>query len=89
MKNIWKKRKKLIITLAIIVVLIILAVVAVRKKVSDMVESGNTIQLQSVGKQDMSDFISLTGTVTGENQINYTSTAESQIRQSMLKWEMK
>lgn len=80
MKNIWKKRKKLIITLAIIVVLIILAVVAVRKKVSDMVESGNTIQLQSVGKQDMSDFISLTGTVTGENQINYTSTAESQIK---------
>ena len=80
MKNIWKKRKKLIITLAIIVVLIIVAVVAVRKKVSDMVESGNTIQLQSVGKQDMSDFISLTGTVTGENQINYTSTAESQIK---------
>lgn len=80
MKNIWKKRKKLIITLAIIVVLIILAVVAVRKKVSDMAQSSNTIQLQSVGKQDMSDFISLTGTVTGENQINYTSTAESQIK---------
>lgn len=73
------KRKKLVIVLAVIVVLIVALVCFAKAKLSSVSEAANLIQLQQIEKRDLSDSISLTGTVNGETQINYSSTAASEI----------
>ena len=73
------KHKKLVIVLAIIIVAIIVLVGVAKRKLTSVSEATNIVQLQKVDKRDLSDFISLTGTVSGETKINYSSTAASEI----------
>lgn len=72
------KWKKLIIILVIIVAAIIAAVFFAKKKLSSVAEASNLIQLEEVRKQDLSDFVSLTGTVSGEAKTNYSSSASAE-----------
>ena len=73
------KHKKLVIVLAIIVVAIIVLVGVAKRKLNSVAEATNIVQLEKVDKRDLSDFISLTGTVSGETKINYSSTAATEI----------
>lgn len=73
------KRKKLIIVLVIIVVAIIVLVFFAKQKLSQVANQSNLIQLEEVQKRDLSDFISLTGTVSGESSMNYSSSAATEI----------
>lgn len=72
------KWKKLIIILIIVAAAIIVAVLFARKKLGSMVEANNFVQLEEVKKQDLSDFISLTGSVSGETKMNYSSSASTE-----------
>lgn len=49
-------------------------------KVNSVAEATKIVQLEKVDKRDLSDFISLTGTVSGETKINYSSTAATEIK---------
>ena len=73
------KHKKLVIILAIVIVIIIVLTGVVRQKLSSVAEATNLIQLEKVTKRDLSDSISLTGTVSGETKINYSSSATTEI----------
>ena len=73
------KHKKLVIVLVIIVAAIIVLVGVAKRKLTSVAETTNIIQLEKVDKRDLSDFISLTGTVSGETKINYSSTAAAEI----------
>lgn len=72
------KWKKLIIILIIVAAAIIAAVLFARKKLSSITEMSNLVQLEEVKKQDLSDFISLTGSVSGETKMNYSSSAAAE-----------
>ena len=74
------KHKKLVIVLAIIVAAIIVLVGVAKRKLNSVAEATNIVQLEKVDKRDLSDFISLTGTVSGETKINYSSTAATEIK---------
>ena len=74
------KHKKLVIVLAIIVAAIIVLVGVAKRKLNSVAEATNIVQLEKVDKRDLSDFISLTGTVSGETKINYSSTAAAEIK---------
>lgn len=74
------KRKKLIIVLAIIVAAVIALIIYGKNKLSSMAEVSNAVELEEVQKRDLSDFISLTGSVSGENSMNYSSSASSEIK---------
>ena len=58
------KRKKLIIVLAIIVAAVIALIIYGKNKLSSMAEVSNAVELEEVQKRDLSDFISLTGSVS-------------------------
>lgn len=73
------KHKKLVIVLVIIVAAIIVLVGVAKRKLTSVAEATNIVQLEKVDKRDLSDFISLTGTVSGETKINYSSTAATEI----------
>ena len=73
------KHKKLVIVLVIIVAAIIILVGVAKRKLTSVAEATNIVQLEKVDKRDLSDFISLTGTVSGETKINYSSTAAAEI----------
>ena len=64
------KHKKLVIVLAIIVAAIIVLVGVAKRKLNSVAESTNIVQLEKVDKRDLSNLISLTGTVSGETKIN-------------------
>lgn len=74
------KRKKPIIILAVIIVLILILVLWAKAKLSSMSEISSAVELEEVQKRDLSDSISLTGTVSGENKMNYASSAGSEIK---------
>ena len=74
------KHKKLVIVLVIIVAAIIVLVGVAKRKLNSVAEATNIVQLEKVDKRDLSDFISLTGTVSGETKINYSSTAATEIK---------
>ena len=74
------KHKKLVIVLAIIVAAIIVLVGVAKRKLNSVAEATKIVQLEKVDKRDLSDFISLTGTVSGETKINYSSTAATEIK---------
>ena len=73
------KHKKLVIVLAIVVVAVIVLAGIAKRKLASVAEAVNIVQLEKVDKRDLSDFISLTGTVSGETKINYSSTAGAEI----------
>ena len=68
------------IVLVIIVAAIIVLVGAAKRKLNSVAEATKIVQLEKVDKRDLSDFISLTGTVSGETKINYSSTAATEIK---------
>ncbi len=73
-----KKLKKLIIILVIIIAAIFVVVFAAKKMVNGLNETFSMrIQMQQVEKKDMSDTITLSGTVKGEFIHNYTSNVQS------------
>lgn len=72
------KWKKLIIILAIVAAAVIALIIFAGKKLGSISEVSNTIQLEEVRKQDLSDSISLTGSVSGETKINYSSSASAE-----------
>lgn len=73
-----KRGIKLLIILIIIAVIIIAAVVGVKKIAGGMNNDiSMRIQLQEVEKKDLSDTITLSGSVTGETMRNYTSNVQS------------
>ena len=74
------KHKKLVIVLVIIVAAIIVLVGAAKRKLNSVAEATKIVQLEKVDKRDLSDFISLTGTVSGETKINNSSTAATEIK---------
>lgn len=74
------KHKKLVIVLVIIVAAIIVLVGVAKRKLNSVAEATKIVQLEKVDKRDLSDFISLTGTVSGETKINYSSTAATEIK---------
>lgn len=78
MKKIFK-RKKLIIVLALIAVSVVILVFYGRSRLLKMAEASDLIELEPVQKRDLSDFISLTGTVGGESKMNYSSSAAAEI----------
>lgn len=73
------KRKKLIIILVIIIIAIIVLISFAKQKLNQAVAESNQIQLEEVQKRDLSDFISLSGTVSGESSMNYSSSAAAEI----------
>lgn len=73
------KRKKLLITLAIIVIAIILFIIFVRQRLNNMAMESWSVELEEAQVRDLSDYISLKGTVSGESCMNYSSSASSQI----------
>lgn len=72
-----KKVGKLIIILIIIVVAVIVVFGIFKMKTPSNEVQESQIQLQMVEKRDLSDSISLTGTVSGEGKMNYASDADS------------
>lgn len=73
-----KKGKKLLVILIIIVAIIIVAIVGVKKITgSSDNDISMRIQLQEVEKKDLSDTITISGSVTGETMRNYTSNVQS------------
>lgn len=73
-----KKLKKLIIILVIIIAAILVVIFAAKKMVSGLNDTiSMRIQMQQVEKNDLSDTITLTGTVSGETMHNYTSNVQS------------
>lgn len=77
MLNKKKKIVKLILILIIIAaaVIVVLGILKTKKPSNEVQES--QIQLQMVEKRDLSESISLTGTVSGEGKMNYASDADS------------
>lgn len=73
------KWKKLVIILIIIAAIIVAAICLLKKKFVQPEITQNPIQLEQVERKDLSDFISLTGSVTGESKMNYSSSAASEI----------
>ncbi|MCD8152286.1 MAG: biotin/lipoyl-binding protein [Clostridiales bacterium] len=73
------KRKKLILILVIIAAVIIALVFFVRKKLNTVTIESNVVELEEVQKRDLSEYISLKGTVSGESSMNYSSSAASEI----------
>ncbi len=73
------KRKKLLITLAIIVIVIILFTVFVRQRLNSVAMESWSVELEEAQVRDLSDYISLKGTVSGASSMNYSSSASSQI----------
>jgi multidrug efflux pump subunit AcrA (membrane-fusion protein) len=74
------KWKKLIIVVVIIAAILVAAVMVVKNKLSQVAssQSANLVQLEEIRRQDLSDFISLTGTVSGETKTNYSSSATAE-----------
>lgn len=73
------RRKRLLIVLAVIVVVIIIFVVFMRQSLNNIMEESYSVELESAEIRDLSEYISLTGTVSGEFTMNYSSSASSQI----------
>ena len=73
------KKKVLIIVLVIAVVLVAVIATAIRSMTSQVAAVVNTVEIQPVQKRDLSDTISLKGTVSGVTQNNVTSKALAEI----------
>ncbi len=76
-----RKRKKLIIVLIIIAAVIAGLILFAKNKLRQVAEQSNRIEIETIEKRDLSDFISLTGKVSGESNKNYSSSAAAEIEQ--------
>ena len=69
-----KNGKKKIVIIVLVVVLVIAAIIgnAVKKMTSQVATAVNTVEVETVQKRDLSDTISLKGTVSGITKNNAT-----------------
>ncbi len=74
-----KKKKVLIIVLAIIVVLVAVIGTALRNMTQQVEMVSNTVEVEPVQLRDLSDTISLKGTVSGESKTNVMSLAAAEV----------
>ncbi len=76
-----KKGKKKVVIIALVVLIIVVAVIgnAVKKMTSQVATAVNTVEVEPVQKRDLSDTISLKGTVSGITKNNVTSKALAEI----------
>ncbi len=75
-----KKKKKVWIILLILLVVIVAAVLFFAKKMTKQVETvSNQTEVLPIEKRDMSDTISLKGSISGISKVNVTSKAQSEI----------
>ena len=75
-----KKKKTVLIVVLIIVVLLIAVIGSAVKNMSKQVEAvSNAVEVEAVQKRDLSDTISLKGTISGISSTNVTSKAASEI----------
>lgn len=74
-----KKKKKLIMILAIVVILAVIVGVVVKNMTANVEIAGNLVQVEPVAVRDLSDTISLKGTIAGESKTNVISKAVSEV----------
>lgn len=76
-----KKGKKKVVIIVLVVLIIVVAVIgnAVKKMTSQVATAVNTVEVETVQKRDLSDTISLKGTVSGITKNNVTSKALAEI----------
>ena len=74
-----KKKKIVIIVIAIIAVVAVGISVMIKNAAKTVETTANTVEVEPVALRDLSDTISLKGTVSGENSLNVTSKAASEI----------
>lgn len=76
-----KKGKKKVVIIVLVVLIIVVAVIgnAVKKMTSQVATAVNTVEVEPVQKRDLSDTISLKGTVSGITKNNVTSKALAEI----------
>lgn len=75
-----KKKKKVWIILLILLVVIVAVVMFLAKKMTKQVETvSNQTEVLPIEKRDMSDTISLKGSIFGISKVNVTSRAQSEI----------
>lgn len=74
-----KKKKIVIIVIAIIAVAAVGIGIMIKNAAKTVETTANTVEVEPVALRDLSDTISLKGTVSGENSLNVTSKAASEI----------
>lgn len=76
-----KKGKKKVVIIVLVVLIIVAAVIgnAVKNMTSQVATAVNTVEVEPVQKRDLSDTISLKGTVSGITKNNATSKALAEI----------
>ena len=76
-----KKGKKKVVIIVLVVLIIVVAVIgnAVKKMTSQVATAVNTVEVEPVQKRDLSDTISLKGTVSGITKNNATSKALAEV----------
>ena len=75
-----KKKKKLWIPILIVLALIIGIVSISLKRMGSQIEmAANTVEIQPVAKRDLSDSISMKGTISGESKTNVMSIASAEV----------
>lgn len=75
-----KKKKKIVLVVILVIVIVIGVIAGALKKMTAQVESvANTVEIEPVEKRDLSDSISLKGTIAGESKTNVMSIAAAEI----------
>ncbi len=74
-----KKKKVWLIVLVIVAVLAVVIGIVVHNMTKTVEKVSNTVEVEPVQLRDLSDTISLKGTVSGENSVNVTSKATAEI----------
>ena len=74
-----KKKKKWIILLIVLILLIAVIGGAVKKMTSQASTASNLVEIEPVEKRDLSDSVSLKGTVAGQSKMNVMSIAAAEI----------
>lgn len=76
-----KKGKKKIVIIVLVVLVVVAAIIgsSVKKMTSQVATAVNTVEVEPVQKRDLSDTISLKGTVSGITKNNATSKALAEI----------
>lgn len=74
-----KKKKVWLIVLVIAAIVIVLIGTAVKNMTSQIETAANTVEVEPVEKRDLSDSVSLKGTIAGQSKTNVMSLAAAEI----------
>lgn len=74
-----KKKKVWLIVLVIVAIVIVLIGTAVKNMTSQIETAANTVEVEPVEKRDLSDSVSLKGTIAGQSKTNVMSLAAAEI----------